>query len=80
MTTNDTYELIVTRVESDDIMPRYEAFIYRSVWAGVCGPFTEPQIVRGMGAAVELADDYGFAIDGWPDVSGNTATYTLIKK
>lgn len=85
MTTNtqhpDKYELCVERIASDGLLPTYEALIYRSVWAGICGPFSETVTLEGMGAVIEWADREGYVTTGWPEVGSNgTATYPLARK
>lgn len=79
-TTNTTrYELVVTKSDDDDLMPTYEVFIYRYIYAGICGPFTKPETVVGGGGYVEYASRWGFRIDGFPKVHGDTATFELVK-
>jgi hypothetical protein len=78
-TTTTTYELVVVKIDSDDPTPAYEVFIYRMIWAGICGPLTESEFVVGGGGYIDYAGRWGFRIDGFPKVNGNTATFALVK-
>jgi len=41
-----------------------EALIYRSIPAGICGPFTEPVRCDSREAAERFAWEYGYATEG----------------
>lgn len=49
-----TDEVYVTPVGFDGLLPTYEVMVYRSVHAGVCGPFTDTEIVTGLDGVFEF--------------------------
>lgn len=84
-TTQNTtkYTLVVTKHNQPEVvtlMPTYEVFVRKSIVGGVDGPFTNTWHVSGMGAVVALADEMGFAVEGFPTVYGDTAEYALSVK
>lgn len=49
---NAKYEVIITPLY-EGLTPYYEVMIYRSIYAGVCGPFSEKERVDADIEAVE---------------------------
>lgn len=58
------YVLVVTRL-ADTITSQYEAFVRRSIVAGVDGPCTDVEVVD---CYTDYATRKGFTITGWPTI------------
>lgn len=70
--TNSTiaYELVVSRTTKGwDSNPQYEVMIYKTITAGVCGPFSETATVKGMTNVMILLDSWGFEQTGPPELT-----------
>lgn len=59
-----TYEVCVTPLGFDGLIPMYEVMIYAMRRAGICGPFTEAVTVRGLEGMHGKLDEWGFTITG----------------
>ena len=59
-----TYEVNVTPKEFDGLSPVYEVMIYRSIEAGICGPYTDTELVVGLDGVDEWLADLGFERQG----------------
>jgi hypothetical protein len=62
MSAIERFEVNATPVGFEGLTPKYEIMLYRSVKAGICGPFSETVTVVGFPAIAAKVYEWGYVI------------------